>query len=524
MSETSANLELPYLQAAQAQKHVTHNAALEILDLTAQLSVQAFGATTPPLSPTEGHVWAIGAGASGDWAGHGGELAGWSNGGWVFITPRPGWRAAQGIDLRLWDGSAWVAPSVVPTLQNLPGVGINTTSDLTNRLAVASEAVLFSHAGAGHQVKVNKAAAGDTASLLFQTGWSGRAEMGLAGDDDFSLKVSPDGSSWSTALQVNRTSGVVSLANGLGVAGALTLPAGGVVRAALANGAALSVMGRSANSAGAVADIAAGSDHQVLRRSGSAIGFGALALNQPNAVTGVLGLANGGTGAGTAAGARTALGLVAGAQGLRATSGGTANAVTLTSGAGISGTPPTGLQLRFRASAANTGATTIALDGGSPIACRTVTGVALPAGYVRTDADTVATFDGTFWVLNRAEERGSNANGTFVRFETGLMLCWARLTMTQNGSDTHRMTASWTYPAAYVSAPNIAANLPLVNQDQFSSITGTAGGRISARGTGPGNGTTTATDTQITAFFDAGTISETSQITNVHAQTTGPWY
>ena len=249
MSETSANLSLPYLQAAQAQKHVTHNAALEILDLTAQLSVQAFGATTPPLSPTEGHVWALGAGASGDWAGHGGELAGWSNGGWVFVTPRPGWRAAQGIDLRLWDGSAWVAPSVVPDLQNLPGVGINTTSDVTNKLAVASEAVLFSHAGAGHQVKVNKAAAGDTASLLFQTGWSGRAEMGLAGNDDWSLKVSPDGSGWTTALMANRTTGLVTLSNGLSVAGSLTLPAGGVARAALANGAARSVLGRSAGTA-----------------------------------------------------------------------------------------------------------------------------------------------------------------------------------------------------------------------------------------------------------------------------------
>ena len=38
--------------------------------------------------------------------------------------------------------------------------------------------------------------------------------------------------------------------------------------------AALSVIGRSANSPGVVADIAAGSDHHVLRRSGTSIGFG----------------------------------------------------------------------------------------------------------------------------------------------------------------------------------------------------------------------------------------------------------
>ncbi|GAA5540228.1 hypothetical protein Brsp02_00826 [Brucella sp. NBRC 113783] len=40
-------------------------------------------------------------------------------------------------------------------------------------LAAAS---LFNNAGAGHQIKVNKQAATDTASLLFQTSWTGYAE------------------------------------------------------------------------------------------------------------------------------------------------------------------------------------------------------------------------------------------------------------------------------------------------------------------------------------------------------------
>jgi len=42
----------------------------------------------------------------------------------------------------------------------------------------------------------------------------------------------------------------------------------------LENGSSLSVLGRSANSNGAVASIAAGSNHQVLRRDGSTLGFG----------------------------------------------------------------------------------------------------------------------------------------------------------------------------------------------------------------------------------------------------------
>lgn len=209
MSETSSNLILPYLQAAQAQKHLTHNEALERLDVIVQLTVQGFGAVTPPLAPDEGQVWALGSGAVNEWATHDGELAAWSNGGWLFVTPRTGWRAALGSELRLWDGADWLMPDL-PALQTLPGVGVNTSYDATNKLAVASEAVLFTHVGAGHQVKLNKAGAGDTASLLYQSNWSGRAEMGLAGSDNWSLKVSADGSAWSDALSVAAASGAVS--------------------------------------------------------------------------------------------------------------------------------------------------------------------------------------------------------------------------------------------------------------------------------------------------------------------------
>ena len=65
--------------------------------------------------------------------------------------------------------------------------------------------------GAGSLVKINKNAAGDTASLLYQTGFSGRAEIGTTGDDDFHFKVSPNGSAWNEALVIDRTSGRVML-------------------------------------------------------------------------------------------------------------------------------------------------------------------------------------------------------------------------------------------------------------------------------------------------------------------------
>ena len=40
MPELSANLSLPLLMPAQAQKHVTHNEALQVLDALVQLVVQ----------------------------------------------------------------------------------------------------------------------------------------------------------------------------------------------------------------------------------------------------------------------------------------------------------------------------------------------------------------------------------------------------------------------------------------------------------------------------------------------------
>lgn len=61
-----------------------------------------------------------------------------------------------------------------------------------------------------------------------------------------------------------------------------------VTDAKLRQGAALTVIGNAANSTGNVADIAAGSDKQVLRRSGTALAFGAVDLTSTAAVTGAL--------------------------------------------------------------------------------------------------------------------------------------------------------------------------------------------------------------------------------------------
>ncbi|WP_233494799.1 DUF2793 domain-containing protein [Ruegeria sp. A3M17] len=210
LSQNSPKLNLPFLQPSQAQKHITHNEALRRLDLIVQLSVASINASTPPAVPAQGELYALGSTPIGDWSDHAGELAAWLDNDWHFITPKSGWRAwdQETNRLTIWDGSEWVEP---PTkTQNLPGIGIATGHDMTNRLSVRAPATLLSHEGAGHQLKINKANAGETASLLFQSNWTGHAEMGLSGNTGFSIKVSPDGNSWSEALNFDPASGVVT--------------------------------------------------------------------------------------------------------------------------------------------------------------------------------------------------------------------------------------------------------------------------------------------------------------------------
>lgn len=222
MTTYTPRLGLPFIEAAQAQKHVTHNAALEQLDVATQLSVQGIAAQTPPANPVEGQVWGLAGAPTGAWAGHSGDLATWAGGGWLFVTPQEGWRAWDLGQSTLYarDSGQWtalagaLAPAPQVDLNNLPGVGINAVADATNRLAVAADATLLTHAGGGHQLKLNKAAPGQTASLMYQTGFSGRAEMGLAGNDDFSVKVSADGTAWKQGLRVEAATGL-TLAHGL---------------------------------------------------------------------------------------------------------------------------------------------------------------------------------------------------------------------------------------------------------------------------------------------------------------------
>lgn len=91
------------------------------------------------------------------------------------------------------------------------GVG-GATPDATNVFSINAPALLLNRATDDIQVKLNKEAAGDTASFLFQTNFNGFAEIGLTGDDDFHFKVSPDNFSTTyEGLIIDKDSGQVTL-------------------------------------------------------------------------------------------------------------------------------------------------------------------------------------------------------------------------------------------------------------------------------------------------------------------------
>ncbi len=359
MSDISPHLLLPFILAAQAQKHVTHNEAIRLLDAIVQLSVLDRDLTVPPVSPVDGDRYIVASGATGLWLGWDLNVTTWVDGVWMRLVPRPGWLAwiADETTFAAWTGTIWklvgvpqdVSDAVFslvsdadPTkraLFSLSGIStattrtftlpntsselavlagtqtftgnktfsgtltasaatatigtsaatstyglgtgatttgvtktvnlgtggvsgsttvinigsaaagaggttvVNTptvtfanavsqvimpqanltaqllglggaTADSYNRLSMNTPAVLLNNVGAGIEATVNKAAAANDAAFAFKTGFSARALIGLLGNDDFSFKVSPDGSAFFDAIRIDRTNGRPTLPQG----------------------------------------------------------------------------------------------------------------------------------------------------------------------------------------------------------------------------------------------------------------------------------------------------------------------
>lgn len=219
MSEATRNLSLPMLSATQAQKHLTHNEALLRLDDVVQLGI-AKRLAAPPINPVDGERFLIAENASLDWAARDGQIAVFNAGAWQYYSPKEGWIAwvVETEVLYIFSSAMWRSYSDL-TLGALSTLGVNATPDTENRIAVKTNALLFSHdetsEGTGDvRTVLNKSSQTSTASLIFQTAWAGRAEIGLTGDDDFTVKVSSDGTNWINAISIEGDSGKVNFPQG----------------------------------------------------------------------------------------------------------------------------------------------------------------------------------------------------------------------------------------------------------------------------------------------------------------------
>ncbi|WP_017931911.1 DUF2793 domain-containing protein [Robiginitomaculum antarcticum] len=200
---TTEKFQLPYMAPSQASKHITHNEALQRLDTGLYLAVSDFATTQIPIEPDDGLAIIIGETPDPHLTQRAGQIAVFQDGTWVWFTPAPGWViwSLSEARLRVFDGLNWVfGDHGAPVLDELPQLGLNATASEAQRLAISSETTLFNHDGTDHRLNINRATAGDTASLVLQTGFTGQAEIGLSGSEGLAVKTNMDGSEWTTRL------------------------------------------------------------------------------------------------------------------------------------------------------------------------------------------------------------------------------------------------------------------------------------------------------------------------------------
>jgi hypothetical protein len=107
-------LALPLLAAGQAQKELTHNEALSLLDLVVAMTAESADVTTPPAVPDLGQCWIVADGGTGAWTDRDRWLAGWTANGWRFLAPFEGmrcWVKDRGNGL-CHDGEDWIDDAV----------------------------------------------------------------------------------------------------------------------------------------------------------------------------------------------------------------------------------------------------------------------------------------------------------------------------------------------------------------------------------------------------------------------------
>lgn len=216
--DKSENLELPYIMPNQAQKHVTHNEAIRYLDALVQVGVISRELAMPPNTPENGARYIVASDASAEWAGYENNIAAFQDGAWEFYKPHDGWLVwslSENLILVFQNGVWQAAQAATSGINQVDLLGINVAATQQSRFGVSSNDSFLSHEGTSHRLSINKAEAEDTGSVIFKTDWTGHAEMGLAGDNNFSIKVTSDGENWNDGLVLSADTGKVKFPAGI---------------------------------------------------------------------------------------------------------------------------------------------------------------------------------------------------------------------------------------------------------------------------------------------------------------------
>lgn len=178
MSET-LRMRLPLVAAAQAQKHVTVNEAATLVDALSHLAIEDRHLSAPPSGPADGKAWLVAAGATGAWAGRGGELAIRIDGAWRFVEPFAGLRAyvVDEAASLVFTGSGWVSGQSATLAVSTWGAAVAVAlreeeltlagATATTSIAIADREIVL-----GVSVRVTEAVTGATA---FDCGIAGEA-------------------------------------------------------------------------------------------------------------------------------------------------------------------------------------------------------------------------------------------------------------------------------------------------------------------------------------------------------------
>ena len=134
---------LPLLAVSQAQKEITHNEALVLIDALLHMSVETTQAAAPAATEDDlGKCWLIGEGAAGPWADKSDQVALWV-GSWRLVALHEGmrlWDKPAGC-YRLYSAGQWNSAPVI-----LDPAG-GTVVDSEARAALVTILQFFRHMG-----------------------------------------------------------------------------------------------------------------------------------------------------------------------------------------------------------------------------------------------------------------------------------------------------------------------------------------------------------------------------------------